>query len=132
MQMSKMSRKKTLCKHDWSKIKILLENNMFQEVIEEIDIIDSLTDLWYIIDANLGLGKLDKAEELLNIWKYQISNPMSESYWIFYEALIKIQKNQLEEAKLALEEALEIAKREDAEKIAKKILSYLKRIEKPR
>ncbi|OLS26102.1 MAG: hypothetical protein HeimC3_10750 [Candidatus Heimdallarchaeota archaeon LC_3] len=124
--MSKINRRKALCKHDWPKIQKLLENDLFQEVIDEIDNIDTLTDLWYILDAYLGLGKIKKAEELLNFWKYRISNPMSDSYWIFYEALIKMKKNQLGKAKIDLKKAIEIAIKEKDEKLRKRIQLFLK------
>lgn len=125
--MSKIDRKKTPCKHDWPKIQKLLENKLYQEVINEIENIDTLTDLWYISDAYLGLGNIIIAEELLNTWKYQISNPMGDSYWIFYEALIKLKNNQIEEAQNDLKKALEIATFEKDEKIRERILFHLEK-----
>ncbi len=62
----------------------------------------------------------------LNFWKYRISNPMSDSYWIFYEALIKMKKNQLGKAKIDLKKAIEIAIKEKDEKLRKRIQVFLK------
>lgn len=128
--MTKIIRNKTPCKHDWDKIENFLEKGYYQAVIDEIQVIDVLNDLWYLIEAYLALEKVEIAEELIQTWRYRISNPMSESYWLYYESLIKLKKNFLTQAKIDLQNAWEVSKLEQDIKIQAKIKNQLEKLDK--
>jgi hypothetical protein len=127
---TKIIRNKTPCKHDWDKIENFLEKGYYQAVIDEIQVIDVLNDLWYLIEAYLALEKVEIAEELIQTWRYRISNPMSESYWLYYESLIKLKKNFLTQAKIDLQNAWEVSKLEQDIKIQAKIKNQLEKLDK--
>ena len=120
------SRNKKHCQHDLEKVRLLLEKKRYQEVIDYIDTIDILDDLWYTIEAYLGLQLVEKAEKLLAQWRYRISNLQSESYWLYYGSLIKKAKNNDLKYQNDLKKALEIATNEKNQVLTKKILQMLK------
>lgn len=120
-------RKKIACDHNWNKIKVLLENELFNEVIKQLSIVHVLDDLWFLIEAHMGLENYKEPKKLLEDWKYQISNLIQESYFLYYDAKVNINEGLDEKAYFLLNEALEKA---DDEIIKKKIQQTLVELSK--
>jgi hypothetical protein len=119
--------KKTACDHDWKKIGGLLEQGLFQDVTTQLKTIHVLDDLWLLLEAYIGLGNYNEIKKLLEYWKYNISNFIQESYFLYYEAKTKINEKLYEEADSILDEALEKANDENIREKIKKTKIQLER-----
>ncbi|MHA2105851.1 MAG: hypothetical protein ACW981_20680 [Candidatus Hodarchaeales archaeon] len=119
--MAKKMQKKISCNHDWEKIRNLIEKRLFQEVIVEQKNIHVLDDLWLLIEAYIGLADFKEVEVLIDYWRFRISNLKQESYFLYYESIVLINKNLLEEARAILIELINKSHNENETIIKEKI-----------
>ena len=77
-------------------INVVIDNKTLNKYLEKKEFIkilqsvgnnyESIQELFFVVEAYLGLGRFDLSEKLLINWQSKLSSPEEWAYWCYYYA----------------------------------------------
>lgn len=82
----------------------------YKEIIKNLEkTLNSLDQLWVLLEAFIVLGEFEKASSFLNSWKKHCNSFLELSKWYYYNGLCELSKNNVERAGEVFLQALSYA-----------------------